>query len=268
MFLISQKSCGYKSNHQIDQQTKSIFSNKKYKETITPARYKGGNKNIELVQPENVMSEQYFPEMEYPTNIMEASRPFFYKPGDSNTILGPFPDDVRSSYKSLLGKNKKPLEEIKAKYMNDFTLNARNCLQENTVRSPRDEQIVVKSVTVLKENADELVDDSVELKKEKANVPPIDEEIVVKEIEMTNITSESHETIEDEAAENSETKSPATNYIEEEEIIAQDLLQSWESEQFFSKEITDDRSQGDDLDHVLETLTGSEEILEEIDNSS
>ncbi|XP_075984763.1 uncharacterized protein LOC142982238 isoform X1 [Anticarsia gemmatalis] len=88
----------------------------KPQELVIPARYKVKNTKTTL-DPKltgNVLSDD-FPEVEYPSNIMESSKPFYMS-------LNPFSQDVKTSFKSLApGTTKTPtiVVNLKSKEKNN-----------------------------------------------------------------------------------------------------------------------------------------------------
>lgn len=69
----------------------------KSSEPVIPARYKVSIKtNCDPVVNQHLPND-YFPEVEYPSNIVESSKPFYLSPS-------PFPDDVKSSFQSLISE--------------------------------------------------------------------------------------------------------------------------------------------------------------------
>lgn len=197
--------------------------------------------------------EQYFPDVEYPTNIMEAARPFFYKTDGSHAMLGSFPDDVKSSYKTLMDKNKKSIEELKVKYKNEV----RNCFQEYKNYTPNEEIITENVVNVLKENDDDVsVDETNEVIINEVSqnmVASIVEDFAEEEMESNDITSESEENIDEneDIAEIIEQEPPEMIEDNEEEAVAGSYYQSWESGQYNSEENMTQISEGRDLDPVI-----------------
>lgn len=113
---------GFKTNHAIQKQSKSIFSNNRHTETITPARYNAGNHiKYDNSATDNFMPKHYFPDVEYPINILEASKPFYVVTEENNALLIPFSDDVITNFKSALIK---PARKTKPEYFNKNKLKA------------------------------------------------------------------------------------------------------------------------------------------------
>ncbi|CAH0722814.1 unnamed protein product, partial [Brenthis ino] len=54
-----------------------------------------------------VIKENYFPDVIYPTNILDVAQPFFFRVNAYDEVLGPFSEDVKSSYKSISSNTKK-----------------------------------------------------------------------------------------------------------------------------------------------------------------
>lgn len=181
------------------------------------------NINFEQYGCDKTLPEQYYPDVEYPTNA------YFYKTGDCNAMLGPFADDVKSSYRTLLEKNREAFEELKTKYMNDISLNNINCIKENTEPILTVETIE-EAVTTFEEvddETDEGVNESISEKEVESTV----EDIVIEENELIETTIES----EDDISDDEEYFEPETEVVEDnnEEVMAENNFQSWESEQFF-----------------------------------
>ncbi|XP_047542738.1 uncharacterized protein LOC125075153 isoform X2 [Vanessa atalanta] len=51
--------------------------------------------------------ENYFPDVIYPTCILDITEPFYYIANGYDEVLGPFDDDVKSAYRCLSSNNKK-----------------------------------------------------------------------------------------------------------------------------------------------------------------
>lgn len=86
-------------------QSESIFSGKKHIETITPARYSVGNPiKYDKSASQDFIPKHYFPDAEYPINILEASKPFYVVTGANNALITPFTDGVAKKLNSALSK--------------------------------------------------------------------------------------------------------------------------------------------------------------------
>lgn len=307
--FVFQRSFAFKANHQISQPTKNIFSNKKCKETVTPARYMVGNKKVvydeSLPCDDSIRLAQYFPEMDCPASIMEASKPFFYKTCETSAMLGPFSDDVKFSYNYLLEKNKKALEEVRAKYINDFTACPITYFKEKTVvpaicptNIPDDVEVfdtvcevvdkksslcelpVQKEITAdSSSESDEIMDDEVaeglclvDLCPEFSACEKLEEN--PKEEEIKTI-EEKNEMLQEIVAEKIDEKEAIKEEIEEKiievEEISEEPCQILKCEPSLgcSGEIVPQEScECDDLTPLLETLLICEDILEEYDCST
>lgn len=206
-----------------------------------------GLKGIDQLKVGTTLPNQYFPDVEYPTNIMEASKPFFYKTCECNAMLGPFPDDVKSSFQTLIDNNKETLEELKTMYFN-----ARNCLQENTGPSQPEEETIEEAVTVLEEidvtrstlkkktvkEAEVMLekgdDDEIADERDKVVIVSVSENTVGSTLEDTDIEENQF------SETTSQLKEVITSEIVEfpkSDFFVEDDFRSWESEQFFSAEI-------------------------------
>nr|XP_021209009.1 uncharacterized protein LOC101739437 isoform X1 [Bombyx mori] len=136
VFLITEVVYTYKPQKQsLSSQTGKNSASKNIA-TVTPARYKKSCKRRHGSHSTFANNMPDFPEVEYPTDMSDSSRPFYFNEG---SILSPFPNDVKASFQNIMSQSK---PKNNAQYLSTGILNVAEILKSNKQMEKHDEKDV------------------------------------------------------------------------------------------------------------------------------